>query len=263
MLNKRTFSFLALLLLLLGGFSSCMTKKKLARLKNEYEVFRIGLDSLGNVKEWKERDILPGDKITLNINTESINTSQVEIFNFGKDLSYVVADDSTITIPLAGKVKIAGLNRSNAALRIKNEMAKFIKNPYVSIQPLEVNIIVMGQVDRQQVVSMPEKEANILRALTLAGGLNQFSKRDSVFVIRESDKVRKLISIDFRDAKTVYASEGFKLQNNDIVMIKPNDYFYKQVRNSENSINLGRITPVTTILGIFFLLIPIYSILSR
>lgn len=245
------------------GFSACMTKKKMARLKQEYEIFRTGLDSLGKVPKWEERVILPGDKITFSINTESVNGSQVEVFNNGKDLSYTVFDDSTILVAFVGRVKIAGMNRNRAVELLKKELSKYIKNPVVQMQPLEIQIVVFGQAEKQMVVSMPEKEANLLKALTLAGGVNQFSKRDSVIVIRETEGERKFIVVDLRNIKDFYASQAYKLENNDVVFIKPNDYYYKQLKNSETVINLGRLAPVTVLLGILFFVIPIWTAFSR
>lgn len=245
------------------GFSACMTKKKLDNMKTSYEIFRTGLDSLGSVPMWEERIILPGDVLSIVIATESLNISQVEVFGNGRENKYSVTNDTSIIIPIIGKIKIGGNNRITATQIIKNELAKVIKNPIVQIQPLEIQVLVFGQSERQLVVSIAEKEANLLKALTLAGGVNQFSKRDSLLVIREKGGTRKVIPVDLRDAQKFYASEAYRLENNDVILVKPNDYFYKQIKNTENTINLGRLTPLTTILGIFFFLLPVWSFLTR
>lgn len=252
---------MALLLLLLGGFSSCMTKKKLARLKNEYQILYKGLDSLGTVKKWSPRKIKAGDRVSIQIKTESLNSEQIAIFENGKEVDYIIGSDGTISLPILGKVFLAGLTRNEAVELVKKSASKYIKDPYVSIKPLDIQVKVIGEFERQGIISLPENDATLINAISQVGGFKQFSKRDSIYVIRETDSLRNLYVVDFRNASAVYNSSVFQLQQNDVIYVQPNTVFFKSLRNSENNIAIAALNPITAVLGILFFTIPIITFL--
>lgn len=249
------------MLFLVASFSACMTKKKLARLKNEYQILYKGLDSLGQVKQWSPRKIRAGDRITIQIKTESLNSEQISIFENGKEVDYIVGVDSAVILPILGSLKLAGLTRLQAINLVKTAASKYIKDPYVSIKPLDIQVKVIGEFERQGLVSLPENDATLINAISQVGGFKQFSKRDSIYVIRESDSLRNVYVVDFRSASAVYKSNVFQLQQNDVIYVQPNNVFFKSLRNSENNVSLGALSPITTILGILFFTIPIITFL--
>jgi polysaccharide export outer membrane protein len=256
--------FIYLVLALMGMalcLPSCMTKKKLAKLKNEYQILYKGLDSLGEVKKWSPRRIKTGDRITIQIKTESLNSEQIAIFENGKEVDYIVGLDSTVVLPILGSLKVAGLTRSEAVDIVKKSAAKFIKDPYVSIRPLDIQVKVIGEFEKQGIISLPENDATLINAISQVGGFKQFSKRDSIYVIRETDSLRSLYVVDFRSASAVYNSNVFQLQQNDVIYVQPNTVFFKSLRNSENNIAIAALNPITAILGILFFSIPIITFL--
>lgn len=245
------------------GFSACMTKKKLARLKAEYQILRTGMDSLGTVQAWEERKFRPGDRVLVSIKTQSLNEQQLSFFDGGKEMDFTVSDDSTISLPLIGSINVCQYNRPQLTSVIKNKAASFVKDPFVLIKPVRIQVKVLGQVERQGSFEITENEATVSSVLAQVGGISQFARRDSIAVIRETEGLRKTYYVDIRDGKSFFNSPVYRLQHNDIVVINPNDYFFKNSRNQENAVNLGRLTPVSTVLGVLFFIIPIYTILFR
>lgn len=245
------------------GFSACMTKKKLARLKAEYQILRTGMDSLGAVQAWEERKFRPGDRVLVSIKTQSLNEQQVSFFDAGKEMDYAVSDDSTISLPLIGSINVCQYNRPQLTKVIKNKAASFIKDPFVQIKPVQIQVKVLGQAERQGQFTIPETEATLSSILAQVGGVSLFARRDSIAVIRESEGLRKTYYVDIRDGKSFFNSPVYRLQHNDIVVVNPSDYFFKSYRNQENTVNLGRVTPIATILGLTFFIIPLITIFRR
>lgn len=261
MLNKRICSSLALLLLLMVGFSACMTKKKLARLKEEYQIFRTNMDSLGTVEKWEERKIREGDRLFISIKTESLNTEQLTVFENGKDQEYLVNSKGYILMPYLDSISVVGKTRMQIVDTIKIKISRFIKNPFVAIRPLDIHVKILGQIEKQGLLVMPENDATVINAIAQAGGVNQFAKRDSILIIRELNGERKLLVVDLRDGRGVFNSDAYRLQNNDLLIVPSNKIYYKQLRNVETNVGLGALTPISTVLGILFITIPLINFL--
>lgn len=245
------------------GFSACMTKKKLARLKAEYQILRTGMDSLGAVQAWEERKFRPGDRVLVSIKTQSLNEQQLVFFDNGREMELTVSDDSIISIPLLGDIIATRFNRPELTELIRSKAAYYIKDPYVLIKPVQIQVRVLGQVERQGPIIIPENDANLAYVLAQVGGVSQFAKRDSIMIVREENGNRKAYYVDIRDGQSFFTSPVYRLQQNDLVVIQPNEYFFKQYKNQENSINLGRITPIATVLGIVLIIFPLISIFNR
>ncbi len=245
------------------GFSACMTKKKLARLQAEYQILRTRMDSLGAVQTWEERKFRPGDRVLITIKTQSLNEQQLAFFENGKEMDYTISDDSTITLPLIGEVFACKYSRPQLASYIKERVSQFIKDPFVQIKPVQIQVKVLGQVEKQGIFTVPEADANLISVLAQVGGVSQFAKRDSVMVIRESGGMRKTYYVDTRDGQTFFNSPVYRLEQNDIIVVKPSDYFFKSYRNQEVGINIARIAPLTTILGLLLVAYPLISLFNR
>lgn len=247
----------------MGGFSSCLTKKKLARLQAEYQILRTGMDSLGAVEVWEERKFRPGDKVFITIKTQTLNEQQLVFFDNGREMEFVVSNDSIVTLPLIGDVFVCRYNRPQLTMHIKQKVAEYIKEPFVSIRPVQVQVKVLGQVERQGLLIIPESDATLASLLAQVGGVSQFSKRDSVLVIREEEGLRKRYYVDIRDGNSFFNSPVYRLKQNDIVVVQPSDYFFKNYKNQENNINLGRITPIGTVIGVTLFLIQLLFMFNR
>lgn len=245
------------------GFSACMTKKKLARLKEDYQIFRTNMDSLGAVEKWEERKFRPGDKIFISINTQSLNTDQVSLFGAGRETLYTVADDSSITLPLIGSINACQYNRPQLTNLIKTKVAYFIKDPFVLIKPVQIQVKVLGEAARQGDLTLDQNDATLSSVLAQVGGVSQFARRDSITVIRESEGLRKTYYVDIRDGKSFFNSPVYRLQQNDIIIVKPNDYVFRVKRNEESFVNIQKIANLNTIAGILLFTIPIYTIFFR
>lgn len=256
----QTLKIFTLLFLLTG----CLSKKKMTRLKEDYQIFRTGLDSLGSVQKLPERKIKPRDRIIVTVNTESLNKEQLNIFQDLKGtVNFLVDSAGNINFPLIGQTKLIGLTRLQAGEYIQKALSNYILKPIVMVNLDNYRIKVMGEVTRQGVFDLGEEQANLIAAISFAGGLLQTARRDSILVIREEADQRKIYTVDIRNANTLFNSPAYYLQPNDIVVVRPNDYYFTSMRNQENTTNLLLLSPVTTLLGILFFSVPLILTFTR
>lgn len=99
-----------------------------------------------------------------------------------------VRPDGSITMPLIGELKAAGLTPEKLRDRIVARLAQYIKEEtaIVTVNVVEVNsykIHVVGRVEHPGMFS-PRDFITVLDAVALAGGPTRFARTDSIIVIR-------------------------------------------------------------------------------
>ena len=98
----------------------------------------------------------------------------------------VVRPDGRITLPLVGDLQAEGVTPPDLALRIKEGLTPYQKDPTVTVAVLEINsyrVYVLGAVNNQMMIQSTTP-LRLLQALAMAGGLNEFAKK-SIVVLRE------------------------------------------------------------------------------
>ena len=79
----------------------------------------------------------------------------------------------------------------------------------------------MGEVARPGSFNIEGDRITLLEALSMAGDLTIYGRRDRVAVIREKDGKRTILFHDLRSAD-LFLSPCYYLQQNDIVYVEPN-----------------------------------------
>lgn len=138
-------------------------------------------------------------------------------------LGYLVDSNGYIDFPILGQLYVEGLTRLQLTDLIKRRLIEedLIKDPIVTIQFLNFKISVMGEVARPGSFTISGDRITLLEALSMAGDLTIYGRRDRVAVIREKDGIRTVLFHDLRSAE-LFNSPSYYLQQNDIVYVEPN-----------------------------------------
>lgn len=155
-------------------------------------------------------------------------------------LGYLVDSDGNIDFPILGKIHVAGMTRKELTTYLKQRLIDedYIKDPIVTVQFLNFKISVMGEVNRPGSFDINSDRITLLEALSKAGDLTIYGRRDRVAVIREVDGVRTILYHDLRSSD-IFQSPCYYLQQNDIVYVEPNKAKTGQSRiNQNNSVSV-------------------------
>lgn len=87
---------------------------------------------------------------------------------------------------------------------------------------------------------------SLLDALTAAGDLTPYGKRDNVLLIREENGVRKSVRLNLNDAATLQ-SPYFFLKQNDYIYVEPTDVRRHNAEYNQN--NAFKLSVVSTIVS--------------
>lgn len=148
---------------------------------------------------------------------------------------YLVDEEGTIVFPILGKMVVAGLTQDSLSRRIQNMLIDggYINDPVVTVTPMNFRVTVIGEVSRPQELHITGDRLTILEAIAMCGDLTIDGKRENVTVMREKNGVATPINIDLTK-KTLFDSEVYYLQSNDVVYVEPSELKKRRMRRDEN-----------------------------
>ena len=166
-------------------------------------------------------------------------------------LGYLVDSQGDIDFPILGKLHGEGLSRRQLTEMIKDRLIKenLLKDPIVTVQFLNYKVSVMGDVARRWSFSISGDRITLLGAVSVAGDLTIYGRRDRVAVIREQNGQRTILFHDLRSSE-IFSSPCYYLQQNDIVYVEPNKTKAAQSginQNNSASVWLSAISVLATI----------------
>ena len=175
-------------------------------------------------------------------------------------LGYLVDQNGDIDFPILGKIHVEGLTRIQVTELIKQKLMSedLIKDPIVTVQFLNFKVSVMGEVTRPGTFDISGDRITLLEALSMAGDLTIYGRRDRVAVIREKDGKRRILYHDLRSSD-IFQSPCYYLQQNDIVYVEPNKAKTGQSRiNSNNSVGVW-LSAVSVLASITSLMVTMFK----
>lgn len=143
-------------------------------------------------------------------------------YGFGLQ-NYLIDMEGYMTFPVLGKLKVAGLTKSQLSEQIKSSVYPRYLNeePIILIRFANYKISVLGEVVRPGSYNIDNEKVSILDALALAGDISIYGNRQNILLIREVGNQRNTIRIDLRDGRLIN-SEYYYLQQNDVLYVEPN-----------------------------------------
>ena len=135
--------------------------------------------------------------------------------------SYLIDQEGNIDFPILGKIQLAGLTRIEAENKLKELISKYVKDPGVNLRVINFKVSVLGEVTRPGIQRVAGERITIFEALSAAGDLTIYGKRENITLIREKNGEKNVIDLDITDPAIVN-SEYYYLAHNDVLYIKPN-----------------------------------------
>lgn len=168
----------------------------------------VVLPSVTNADEKSDAYLLNrGDVIVVSVWGQDNLKSEVQVL-----------PDGSVTVPLAGRVKVAGLDSTAAEKEITQKLVKFIPEPIVSVvitNPKGNVVYVQGKVVKPGPLQLAGP-ADVLQVLSLAGGLDKFADKKGISILRNEKK----LPVDYDElvgGKDM--STNYKLQAGDTLVV--------------------------------------------
>ena len=224
---KFHFPIIIALLLL----SSCVSRKKM-----------VYLEDIDNQKSYDaatkyEPTLQPDDLLSIvvsAVNPEVVipfNSSQIQGNsgpNSGQNTSaqggrtYLIDNQGFIDYPVLGKLKLGGLTRTQATDTVTKMVANYINDPSINLRILNYKISVLGEVGKPATYNfLLNERVTILEALSMAGDLTIYGKRNNILIIHEEEGKKTYTRIDITDANLLN-NPAYYLAQNDVIIVEAN-----------------------------------------
>jgi polysaccharide export outer membrane protein len=200
--------------------AGCSSSRK---INKDFLYFQKSLDSIQNIQRVSPV-IKVDDVLGIQVFSKSMNQDQASIFNIpagdanNANQGYLVGTNGNIDYPIIGAVKAAGLTKEQLQANLKEKISSYVKDPSVLIRFSDFKINVLGEVKLPGSHTFNKDRVTIIDAISAAGDLTDFGKRDDIIVIREESNQRKYYNIDLRSG-SLFQSPVYQLQPNDIVYV--------------------------------------------
>jgi polysaccharide export outer membrane protein len=147
------------------------------------------------------------------------------------DSSLYIADDGSVTIPLAGAVKIGGLSPTEAASRMEKALrdGNYLVNPHVTLSVVQTRsqrVSVLGEVGSPGRYAI-DSSTTVFDLLAQAGGIKA-DGASTIYVLREGEKgVINRYPINLRGFSSNKVDLPFeRLRGGDSLFVPKADQFY-------------------------------------
>ena len=114
--------------------------------------------------------------------------------------SVTIRPDGKITYPLVGDIQAAGRTARQLTDELAKQLARFIKEPVVTVVVEEINsfkVFVVGEVNTQGALSL-KRRTRLLEAIASAGGLSHYADKSNVVLLRFEEGKETRTRIDYR-----------------------------------------------------------------
>ena len=113
----------------------------------------------------------------------------------------IVLPDGSITLPLIGRVEVAGLSTPEAEQRITLKLKEYLPDPVVSVVVVAIEgnrAYVTGKVMHpgSLIINGP---ITVLQAISIVGGFDKFADEGGIKVLRAKAEGQEVIPVNYRD----------------------------------------------------------------
>ena len=215
----------SILVMLLG---SCSFLNRDAILKTPYDTVASNAVYVVPVNENDEgyyNKIRPEDELAIaDLQDISILVRKEHLRNDLRDDRYAtfkVNAEGEISLPLIGAVKVAGLNRDEAAKLISSKYEeKELKKPLIDVRINNLYVSLLGEVGRQGKYIVNREDYELIDLLAEAGGLTDLANKRRVKIFRGDRANPEVILINLENYAFL-KNEKLRLKSRDIIYVEP------------------------------------------
>lgn len=137
--------------------------------------YRIGVDDQIQISVWREHDL---------------------------SLSVVVRPDGMITLPLLNDISVVGMTPKELSDSLTEKLKPFVNEPQVTVSVQAIHsrkVYLIGNASRPGVFDLNDNKT-AMELIAEAGGLSQFAKTNSIYILRTVNGSDTRIPFHYKDA---------------------------------------------------------------
>lgn len=232
-MNTKFPTQIIIVLLLALTLFSCASKKKVLYFQSEGQTFQSEAlnyepllqpdDELMIVVSAKNPELaMPYNLNSIGLSSITLQPNNTMANNYQERLqTYLIDEKGFVTMPVLGPIHLAGMTRIEAIEKIKGLLVNDIKDPVVNVRMLNFKVSVLGEVKNPGIQRVQTDRITVLEALSAAGDLTIYGKRNDILIIREINGAKTIVTVDIGQ-QDIVNSPYYYLSQNDVVYVQPN-----------------------------------------
>ena len=128
---------------------------------------------------------------------------------------------------------------------------RYVQDSVVNVNNVNFKISVLGEVQRPGIYDIDSERITIFEAISRAGDLTVYGRRNKVKLLREVDGQRVVKELNLNDS-SILTSPDYYLAQNDVIYIEPNAVKASQRSYSALWGTVMSIISIGTTIGLYF-----------
>ncbi len=167
---------------------------------------------------------------------------------------YLVNYDSTVTLPIVGRVNLVGKTRLEAAKILERLYGKTTTDPIIDVNIASLSVNVLGDVGNPGKIYLDKEDTRLVEVIAIAGGFKDGSKKNKVQIIRDGE----IIQVDMQKIGSAFDQRTI-IHDNDIVYVLP---YGIKADMEPITVTSSAISPILTVLQITVISVQLFFILK-
>lgn len=134
--------------------------------------------------------------------------------------SFTVNDSGFVEFPLIGKIEVVNLTVTQVQKVLQEKVDEYLKNTIVIVKLANFRISMLGEFKNPGKYLVYQDKITIFEAISMAGDMTDFAKRNRVLLVRQTDNGVKTYRINLNDY-SILESDLYYLLPNDLVYVEP------------------------------------------
>ncbi len=223
-------------------------------------VYRIKVNDRLQIKSLNALEIIYPQGGNLAVNGSNMTNGQTGgMGNIAPVYSAMVDRRGFIILPQAGRLKVTGLSRAEAATEIEKKYQDLITNPVFEVEITNLRIRVLGAVLKQGVITLNEDKLTLGEVIALSGGIDFSTAANTIKLIRTRYGIQQEVVYDIRNLSDPSVS-NIPVYDDDYVFIPPSSSSIRVIKNQKIS---SVLQPIALTLNAFAIIIGLYLTISR
>jgi polysaccharide export outer membrane protein len=156
-------------------------------------------------------------------------------------LSYTVDGNGAIQLPYAGSFMVKGKTLETVKKELETALKAYIADAVVMVKMVNNYVSLIGEVQHPGKYLIYKDRMNIFEALAMGGDLGEFSNRQKIQLIRQTNNGNKIMEFSLND-RNIMGTEFYYVMPNDVIYAQPMKGKFFQLNAFPYSVILSSIT---------------------
>ena len=215
--------------------SSCVTNKKFVYLQKEDvnpKKNQLPKDSIVREYDLQAFDYKVQPNDILSVRFESLTPEEYDFLSVGSQqnmagtnltqgnallIGELVDNNGEVLFPYIGKIKVSGLSVFDIQEKMQAIADQYLESPVVKVRLLNYRITMLGEVNHEGNITLPNNRVSMLEAIGLVGGLTDLADKANIKLIRQINGQTEVVYINLLDENFI-KSPYYYVHQNDVII---------------------------------------------